>query len=126
MQARVLTIMLSGAIGLIASGCANTTPTMRAQSPHAHGGAHHNCPMCDSGYADAGVPMYDTYQCDNCDACRGACPGPCMNLPFHPVHRNFHTYDVPDDLCYPDPNQNPAMYQYPYYTHRGPTDFFMK
>ena len=118
MQARILTLVLSGAIGLIVTGCANTTPTMRAQSPHA--GVHANCDMCDSGYTQAGVPMYD------CNNCQGACPGPCMNLPFHPVHRNFHTYDVPDDLCYPDANQNPAMYQYPYYTHRGPTDFFMK
>ncbi|MEQ9410185.1 MAG: hypothetical protein RIK87_20790 [Fuerstiella sp.] len=49
-----------------------------------------------------------------------------MNLPFHPVHRNFHTYDVPANLCYPQENQQPAQYQYPYYTLRGPTDFFME
>lgn len=47
-----------------------------------------------------------------------------MNLPFHPVHRNFHTYDVPRDLRYPQDDCPPAMYQYPYYTTRGPTDFF--
>lgn len=76
--------------------------------------------MCDSGFGDAGIPM-----------CGPECPtgcqqAPCVNLPFHPVHRNFHTYDRPTNLSYPDTNQPPAMMQYPYYTHRGPTDFFMK
>jgi len=27
-------------------------------------------------------------------------------------------------LRYPDPNQPPAVMQYPYYTVKGPTDFF--
>jgi hypothetical protein len=49
-----------------------------------------------------------------------------MNLPFHPVHRNFHTYDVPQGLTYPQQDTPAAVYQYPYYTTRGPTDFFMK
>ena len=47
-----------------------------------------------------------------------------MNLPFHPVHRNFYTYDAPSNLSYPDENAPPAVLQYPYYTLRGPTDFF--
>ena len=65
--------------------------------------------------------------------CTGHCGGCCGNLPCHPVHRNFYTYDVPRDghfggreLLYPPQNQQPAVVQYPYYTLRGPTDFFMK
>jgi len=27
---------------------------------------------------------------------------------------------------YPPQNQKPAVYQYPYYTIKGPTDFFYK
>ena len=130
MHTRISMLLLSGAIGMCLVGCSATSPTMRAQSPHGscdsghggggHGGVGHECPMCDSGYASAGTPM----ACQN-----GTCghnPAECLNLPFHPVHRNFHTYDVPDNLCYPDTSVPPAMVQYPYYTFRGPTDFFMK
>ena len=128
MQARVFTLMLSGAIGMCVFGCAGATPTMRAQSPcddmgSCHSGANHECPMCDSGFGDSGIPMSMACgpQCGtNCQ------PGCGINLPFHPVHRNFHTYDVPSNLTYPDASQPPATVQYPYYTHRGPTDFFMK
>ena len=47
-----------------------------------------------------------------------------FNLPFHPVHRNYVNYQVPRNLQYPNPNQPNALVQYPYYTLRGPTDFF--
>jgi len=47
-----------------------------------------------------------------------------LNLPFHPVHRNYVDYQAPQNLQYPAPNQPNALVQYPYYTLRGPTDFF--
>ena len=65
-----------------------------------------------------------TGECPN-----GRCNGGCIShLPYHlaPTHRNFHTYQVPQGLTYPAQNQPPASIQYPYYTTRGPTDFFMK
>ena len=73
--------------------------------------------------------MNDPYQA--CPPGQGCPPGQCkdgmcMNLPCHPVHRNFHTYQAPQNLMYPPENQGAAVYQYPYYTLRGPTDFFMK
>ncbi|MEX0718062.1 MAG: hypothetical protein WD066_15825 [Planctomycetaceae bacterium] len=43
-----------------------------------------------------------------------------------PQHRTFHTYHHPTDLRYPSPHVPAAIVQYPYYTNRGPTDFFMK
>ena len=103
MTRRFLTLLLSGAIGLSLTGCSSTSPTMRAQSP-SQSGVVFECP---SG------------QCQS-----GQCNGSCMNLPFQPVHRNFHTYDVPGNLRYPNQQLGPATYQYPYYTTRGPTDFF--
>lgn len=95
---------------------------------------------CDSGQCQSGncqSGMCNNGMCDSGMCQSGACPdgrcglggyGPdrCLNLPFHPVHRNFHTYDVPNGLTYPQQDTPPATYQYPYYTTRGPTDFFMK
>lgn len=92
------------------------------------------CPdgQCHSGmYGGGGCPD-GSCQSGACQS--GACPDGrcghgrknCFTMPFHPVHRNFHTYDVPKGLTYPQQNRPPASYQYPYYTTRGPTDFFMK
>lgn len=47
-----------------------------------------------------------------------------LNLPFHPVHRNYVDYRAPRNLSYPENNTPAATVQYPYYTVRGPTDFF--
>ncbi len=116
MRSRTSMLLLSGAIGLVMTGCATMSPTMRAQSPDVTQVSH-------SGFTSAGTSAH----CDDA-ACRNCGPGraPCMNLPFHPVHRNFHTYDVPQGLTYPQNDTPAAVYQYPYYTTRGPTDFFME
>ncbi|MCA9034871.1 MAG: hypothetical protein KDA91_07075 [Planctomycetaceae bacterium] len=115
MFSRATALLLSGAIGLLATGCASTTPTFRGQSPDAFYGGHGQCDQCQTGMCQTGAcPTGGSCQSGNC------------NLPFHPVHRNFHTYSVPGQLMYPPENAQPAVYQYPYYTLRGPTDFFMK
>jgi hypothetical protein len=116
-------LLLSGAIGLLATGCSSTSPTIRGQGPGEWSAGPvmaDGCPMCQSGTGPHGQMVH----APNCHSCPQGQPG--CNLPFHPVHRNFHTYSVPDGLMYPPENQAPAMYQYPYYTLRGPTDFFMK
>ena len=152
---RTMAVLLSGAIGLSLAGCSATSPTLRGQSPCAEGGCDiggvygsghghgpgNNCPMCDSGFTSSGMPM-DAYECQTgpggnrrmmrraqkaaCQHCSGVGCDHCINLPFHPVHRNFHTYSVPRGLTYPEQDTPAAMVQYPYYTFRGPTDFFMK
>ncbi|MEZ6130764.1 MAG: hypothetical protein R3C59_18930 [Planctomycetaceae bacterium] len=137
MQTRIMLLLFSGAIGITLSGCASSMPTMRGQSPGeyyggmdgGHGGVDHECAMCDSGFVDAGMRMGGMVmdqQAGCCQSCSGQGCGQCLNLPFHPVHRNFHTYQVPRGLSYPEQNTPAATYQYPYYTFRGPTDFFMK
>ncbi|MCG3772226.1 MAG: hypothetical protein JW384_03433 [Nitrosomonadaceae bacterium] len=114
---RTMAMLLSGAIGVFVTGCATSTPTMRGQSPQEAYGAssggppmNHDCPMCQSGEGHGAAN----------------CQDPGCNLPCHPVHRNFHTYHAPQNLMYPPENAAPAQVQYPYYTFRGPTDFFMK
>lgn len=126
-----LAVLLSGAIGIFVTGCSSTTPVMRGQSPQEPWAAgavmSDGCPMCQSATGPGGQMIH----APNCDRCPQGQRGQRghnghLNLPFHPVHRNFHTYSAPQNLMYPPENSAPAMYQYPYYTHRGPTDFFMK
>ncbi|MEO1996375.1 MAG: hypothetical protein ABGZ17_13990 [Planctomycetaceae bacterium] len=45
---------------------------------------------------------------------------------WKPKHRHYYTYDAPQNLVYPPKNTPPAVVQYPYYTVKGPTDFFYK
>lgn len=132
MHSRALTLLLSGAIGLAVTGCA-ATPTFRGQSPNPafaswDGSAQMMQPVshgvaCPDGNCHPGYGGYAA----QCPPGHGHnCQGAGCNLPFHPVHRNFYTYSTPQGLMYPPENASPATYQYPYYTLRGPTDFFMK
>lgn len=140
MHTRTTLLLFLGAIGLCLTGCAATSPVMRGQSWD--GGAdmmmNGDCQSCENAYcSEAGG------QCDELSRrqmrkmgankqrpkrCAQDCVGcdQCLNVPFHPVHRNFHTYDVPQGLSYPQQQQQAAQVQYPYYTFRGPTDFFMQ
>ena len=45
---------------------------------------------------------------------------------FHGGHYHTFEYKAPKNLKYPPANQPPAVVQYPYYTLRGPTDFFQE
>jgi len=75
-----------------------------------HGGhGAHGCPHCQYGHA---CPS------DGCPYC-----GCGKNKP---KHYTTYEYKWPQNMVYP-PNVLPAgMIQYPYYTLRGPSDFFMK
>ena len=140
MRYQAVMMLFSGAIGLCLSGCSASSPVLRGQSPNAQfasygsqcndsGGACHAGGTCQDGQCHSGIHGGGSCPGGACQS--GVCPDghggkPCLALPFHPVHRNFHTYDVPQGLTYPQQNRPPASYQYPYYTTRGPTDFFMK
>ena len=43
---------------------------------------------------------------------------------WRPTHHHTYNYKTPKNLKYPPQNQQPAVYQYPYYTVKGPSDFF--
>ena len=43
-----------------------------------------------------------------------------------PQHVQTYQYDWPQNMVYPTQSVPAGMVQYPYYTLRGPTDFFMK
>lgn len=62
--------------------------------------------------------------CQNGNACP---PSGCQHC-GHGCPKNIATYQYkwPENQVYPPAVMPPAMVQYPYYTFRGPTDFFMK
>ena len=84
MSHRFLTLLLSGTIGITATGCANMSqsPVTRAQSP----------PMQTAGWEQ---PMMGA----SCQTCQD--PSQRINLPFHPVHRNSYTVNTPKNMMYP-------------------------
>ena len=45
---------------------------------------------------------------------------------WSPTHHHTYHYQPPQNLVYPPENQPAAIYQYPYYTVKSPTDFFYK
>ncbi len=141
MKMKTTLLLLSGAIGMCLSGCAATSPVMRGQSFDGGYGMMGDCQSCDAGYGgDVFGQEIDITNMKrrelrklgidkpgrNRNAHAAAPADQCLNVPFHPVHRNFHTYDVPNGLSYPEEQTATAAVQYPYYTFRGPTDFFMQ
>lgn len=67
---------------------------------------------------------------DGCPYCQNgsACPPSGCKHCGHGCPKNMVTYQYkwPENQVYPPAVMPPAMVQYPYYTFRGPTDFFMK
>jgi len=125
----------------VSAGCSATPGTIRGQSPDrqmavrpasrglvipasfSRAGSLACCP--NDGCGDAAC-VYPSPRCGPACVSRGCC---CcgaggINLPFHPVHRNYYSYSPPKGLSWPDQNQPTAVVQYPYYTIKGPTDFF--
>lgn len=65
--------------------------------------------------------------CPNCQYGQACPPSGCQSCGHNcPKHVTSYNYKWPQNAVYPPANQPPAMVQYPYYTFRGPTDFFMK
>lgn len=121
----VLCVMLAGMSALV--GCQTNHSIVRGQTPPqapACGPMGSNPgPMYYNGPAAAG-PM-------NCPPCHnhphGAqCPVCAPDNFWTPTHHHTYDYRQPKDLVYPPQNQPAAAVVYPYYTLKGPSDFFMK
>lgn len=73
-------------------------------------------------------------QCPPQGNCPQGCPpGQCKHGYFghigpdgdwYPTHRHTFSYQYPQNLNYPPPNVPAGAVVYPYYTHKGPSDFF--
>ncbi len=119
-------------------GCAQPAGVVRAQSPVGDGlaaapaaqfvpmtqplpgqvvPAHHQHQPIDPPVMSA-APTY--YGNGNCPGGAGQyCEGDWV-----PTHVNSFYYKPPANLRYPMPNTPAAVIQYPYYTCKGPDDFF--
>lgn len=80
------------------------------------------------------VDIDGNYFPDPADGCSDECSDegrcflhrycPCTNYQY-PTHVHTFSYYPPKDLRYPQPNTPAAVIQYPYYTVKGPDDFFL-
>jgi hypothetical protein len=89
------------------------------------GGCPGGCPqggMCPGGACPPGG-----YGCPG-GMCPGGMCGGCGNgeIACQPHHGRSFSYKVPDDLSYPPAGVPGGAVVYPYYTHKGPSDFFRK
>jgi hypothetical protein len=128
MNGKLVLGLCLGVIGLASAGCSSTPGIVRAQAPPegaVMGTPDHPCPECGStdgtcSHCCIYNPHHrfwshytppDAAQC-HIDHCGGCKLGPCS------------TYCDHGPLVYP-PNPTPgAIVQYPYYTCKGPDDFF--
>lgn len=82
-----------------------------------YGGGH-------GAYHGAGHARCNHCQGRGCQYCQGQHGHPNNGQQWAPTHMYQHMYKIPQGMVYP---QNPtpgAMTVYPYYTHKGPDDFF--
>ncbi|MBI1345716.1 hypothetical protein GC163_05445 [bacterium] len=64
--------------------------------------------------------------CPHCQYGNACPPSGCKHCQSHPKHYTTYEFKWPENLVYPQYGAPAGMVQYPYYTFRGPTDFFMK
>jgi hypothetical protein len=145
MNGKFLLGLSLGLIGLASAGCSSAPGIVRAQSPGATDGVMAAGPgTAPAGGAPIGTPANPCPQC-------GCTDGSCSHCAvYNPHHRFWSHYTQPDaancgcgccslhspfpcstcgdrgPLVYP-PNPTPgAIVQYPYYTCKGPDDFFFQ
>ena len=82
------------------------------------------CRDCQYDYQTAGAGEYGNGMTGN--DCYGNCYGDyCQGYGWAPIHVHKFKEKRPN-LVYPQTNAPAGMVMYPYYTVRGPSDFFMK
>lgn len=93
------------------NGFYDATDLHNRQRVYEVGGEGHGCPACNGGLdcPDGGCPH-----------CGCGCDHGC------PDHYYTYHHKRPKNLVYPQPVLPAGMVQYPYYTLKGPSDFFMK
>ena len=135
---------------MTACGCMSQQGVTRGQSPHDNvqvvPGQYGNLatiqnPLLDASaysasyHSTSGFPGYSGFAgCPSGGACGpggacghgGACGPGCGCGHSCPQHYHSYSYCRPNDLRYPSQGAAGGSVQYPYYTHKGPSDFFRK
>lgn len=145
---RILVWSLAACGVITACGCGSTGSVVRGQSPAALQQASfgYNGPVHETLHEHFNGTDISYYNVDS-SSMGGACPpggcpsGGCPSgacPPGHcggcqgngqaacggPRHGYSFAYEYPNDLSYPPPNVPGGAVIYPYYTHKGPSDFF--
>lgn len=81
--------------------------------PYTVNGNGNGCPECNYG---------QSCPAGGCRRCGHGCGYRCGI----PQHYQTYQFDWPQNMVYPQQGVPTGLVQYPYYTLRGPTDFFMK
>lgn len=109
------------------------------QVVYGDGFEHGDCGCDDCGHKCWFLKLFHWHHCNKCKECK-------VNKHRHRIHELLHrkhkfckqlcekrtqlehdykwTYNPPQGLVYPPQNQPAGVIQYPYYTVKGPTDFF--
>lgn len=124
MTRKLLSVLGVGLLAVALTGCSANDQIVRGQCPPSS-----QCGPSGGAGGGGGCRLFGG--CAGGGNCGGLCGHGAgnpngINLPFHPVHRNYVDYQVPTNLSYPKQNTPAATVQYPYYTLKGPSDFFMK
>lgn len=114
--------LVTGCAGGPSVASSESAGVIRAQSPSIQHGHVHLGSQAPSlqDHGNAVVILPDEAYGNSCD---DECDEDGNKLKRHKYR---YTYYPPQNLCYPPPNMPTPIVQYPYYTVRGPTDFFMK
>lgn len=116
-------------LAVLTTGCSQNQAVVRGQSPMegqmmppqmAYGGGMEAGGSMQMPGPPPGPMYYDGPAWGDCPTC--PCP-PNVEV-WRPTHHHTWEYNPPQGLTYPQANQPPAVVQYPYYTVKGPTDFF--
>ncbi len=120
----MLGVLVAGTMAIV--GCQSNHAVVRGQNP----GPGVNGPMGPmpgpmsyDGPAGADSGAYPSGQCAPEWARH---PSDCPENYHSPTHHHTFDYRQPKNLTYPPQNQPAGVVVYPYYTCKGPSDFFMK
>ena len=119
MKARLTIALAAGVLAAWCTGCSNSPGIVRAQSPAGPDAVQH------AQYVGHGPEAVTPASYENCDPNAYGGAG-CGDSSWHPTHYHWYTYEAPRNLVYPPQNVPASVIQYPYYTCKGPDDFFKK
>ena len=119
-------LMLSAGVG-----CTSNPGVVRGQNPAGNRGVvTHADGIAQPGYHIQQISEYSNNS--GCQSCGGTGCNSCLyggnvaNPDWYPTHHHWYRYRPPQNLAYPPSNQLGGVTVYPYYTLKGPDDFFLK
>jgi len=108
---------------VLMSGCASGTALTRGQSPEGYRNAPTGRAVQPVAYTETDQ-YYRNLQMDPAAQGYNCNPDGFGHQFCAPPQSHRFEYVVPQGLNYPDPNAQPGVVQYPYYTVKGPDCFF--